>query len=66
MTNNAGHFRASSNAELKVLYNGLGGPRFNDIASGKCGNGPKGKLVPAISGWDRCTGIGTPKGKNGL
>ncbi len=66
IANNAGHFRASSNAELTVLYNELGGPLFNDIATGKCGNGTNGALVPAVSGWDRCTGVGTPKGKNGL
>ncbi|HVZ54786.1 MAG TPA: S53 family peptidase [Pseudolabrys sp.] len=66
ITNNAGHFRASSAAELTTIYNELGGARFNDITSGKCGNGTNGALVPAITGWDRCTGVGTPKGKAGL
>lgn len=66
ITNNAGHFRASSAAELQVIYNELGGARFNDITSGKCGNGTNGAFVNAITGWDRCTGVGTPKGKTGL
>ena len=66
IANNAGHFRPSSVSELTVIYNELGGPRFNDIATGKCGNGANGAFVNAITGWDRCTGVGTPKGKIGL
>jgi hypothetical protein len=66
MTNNAGHFRPSGDAQHTALYDGLGGKRFEDTHKGKCGNGPNGAFVHAVTGWDRCTGIGTPKGKKGL
>lgn len=66
MTNNRGKFRNSGKSQLNALYNGLGGPRFTDVAKGKCGNGANGKFVNAGSGWDLCTGIGTPRGLTGL
>lgn len=66
IANAAGHFRTSSVSELTVIYKELGGPLFNDITTGQCGNGTGGAFVPAITGWDRCTGVGTPRGKNGL
>jgi hypothetical protein len=66
MVNNAGKFRNSTAAEQAALYAGLGGAKFTDVKSGKCGNGPKGKFVRAVSGWDRCTGIGAPKNRAGL
>jgi subtilase family serine protease len=66
MTNNAGRFRPSSASEHNALYNGLGTARFTDVARGKCGNGTNGAFVNAGTGWDLCTGIGTPRGLNGL
>ena len=66
MTNNAGHFRRSSAAQHNAIYNGLGTPRFTDVVGGKCGNGAGGNFVNAGTGWDLCTGVGTPKGLSGL
>jgi len=66
IANAAAKFRASSKSELTTIYSGLGGAKYNDIHAGKCGNGTGGAFVNAISGWDRCTGVGTPKGKTGL
>jgi subtilase family serine protease len=66
IANNAGHFRASSIAELTAIYKELGGALLSDVTSGHCGNGTNGAFVNAISGWDRCTGVGTPKVKGAL
>jgi kumamolisin len=66
IANSAGHFRASSKLELQAIYNGLGSNRYNDITAGRCGNGANGAFVNAVAGWDRCTGVGTPRGPNGL
>jgi hypothetical protein len=66
IANNSGNFRTSSQLELTSIYNDLGGPRYFDIRAGQCGNGPNGMKSSAIAGWDRCTGVGTPKGKKGL
>lgn len=66
MTNNANHFRGSTAAEQTVLYKGLGTGKFTDVIKGKCGNGTNGKFVNAVAGWDRCTGIGTPRTLKGL
>jgi subtilase family serine protease len=66
ITNAAGNFRASSKAELISIYGNLGSAKYNDITTGKCGNGANGAFVNAVAGWDRCTGVGTPKGRTGL
>jgi hypothetical protein len=66
MVNNARKFRNSTTAQQIALYSGLGGAKFTDVKSGKCGNGPKGRFVRSVSGWDRCTGIGAPKNRAGL
>jgi kumamolisin len=70
MTNAAGNFRTSSTAQLTKIYDNLASSNYdnfyNDITSGHCGNGPGGKFVNAVTGWDLCTGVGTPKGLSGL
>jgi kumamolisin len=60
IVNNAGHFETSSNAENTLIYSGLGdGSYFTDITSGSCGT------HSATTGWDFCTGVGTPYSKSG-
>jgi hypothetical protein len=66
ITNSRGRFRTSSKSQHNALYKGLGTGNFTDIVRGKCGNGANGKFVNAVAGWDRCTGIGTPRGLSGL
>jgi kumamolisin len=63
ITNAAGHFLASTNAELTKVYgeyaNSLEYPKlFRDIKTGNNGH-------PAVTGWDYCTGVGSPKKKSG-
>jgi kumamolisin len=55
--NLAGSFRASSAAELAAIYANTAG--FTNIVSGACGP-YEGYL--AGTGWNFCTGIGSPKG----
>ncbi|HVX59259.1 MAG TPA: S53 family peptidase, partial [Pirellulales bacterium] len=66
ITNNAGKSEPSSAAEQRLLYKELGGARLNDIKTGQCKNGPGGAVTNALTGWDVCTGVGTPKGKTAL
>lgn len=63
ITNGAGGFAASTNAELTKVYGEYGNPTqykklFHDITSGNNGH-------PAKKGWDYCTGVGTPKSPKG-
>ena len=58
--NNAGHFSASSSAKLKSIYTSP--PPASDITRGICG--PYAGYW-AATGWDFCTGLGSPAG-NGL
>ena len=58
--NAAGHFYASSAAELTAIYGGSAG--FNTIANGDCGPN-EGYLAQAP--WSFCTGHGSPNGKTG-
>lgn len=61
--NNAGKFAASTPAELTVAYAAAGHPaKWTYITSGTCPNDPSGQ---AMSGYDFCTGIGTPLGRKG-
>ena len=61
ITNAAGHFLASSAAELSRIY--ADPPQaFNDITVGTCGL-YMGEV--AAAGWDFCSGQGTPKGYPG-
>ncbi len=61
--NAAGHFAASSTAELTRIYNHRIFPTdFHDIATGNCGAYDG---FSAAVGWDYCTGVGTPVGYAG-
>jgi subtilase family serine protease len=56
--NSAGSFASSSTAELQTIYGNLGNANdFNDITSGICG--PYAGWT-AATGWDFCTGVGSP------
>jgi kumamolisin len=67
VVNHAGHFAASSAAELTTIYKAFGtattyAADYNDINYGLCGfyDG-----YVATAKWDPCTGIGSPKGVAG-
>ncbi len=67
IVNHAGHFAASSNAELTTIYKAFGtattyAADYNDVSYGLCGlyDG-----YVATLKWDPCTGIGSPKGVAG-
>jgi kumamolisin len=62
IVNSAGHFKASSEAELTMIYNNLGTTHFRDIMKGTCYfyNG-----YLAAKGWDFCSGVGSVNGKGG-
>jgi subtilase family serine protease len=63
IVNNAGSFNASSNAELTEIYKNLGvAADFNDITYGACNYYMSSY---AVTGYDLCTGVGSPKGKVG-
>jgi subtilase family serine protease len=59
IVNAAGNFAASSAAELATIYTNAG---FTDIKVGNCG--PYMGTF-AKTGWDFCTGMGSPKGYTG-
>jgi subtilase family serine protease len=58
ITNNAGRFSVSSNAELTRLY--ANPSMFFDVTHGICG--PYAGFW-AVPGWDFCAGIGSPAGR---
>jgi len=61
--NRAGSFAASSKAELTTIYaNRTNTADFTDVTAGFCGFYMS---STAGSGWDPCTGVGTPKGYAG-
>jgi subtilase family serine protease len=67
IVNSAGHFAASSNAELTTIYNAFANATnyatdYHDIAYGLCGF-YDGNI--AATKWDLCTGVGSPKGHAG-
>jgi subtilase family serine protease len=62
ITNAAGHFAVSTAAELTALYANLGTAKFNDIQRGTCGQY---QGLAAGTGYDLCTGIGSPAGLTG-
>ena len=63
IVNSAGRFATSSAAELATIYeNRKKKADFADLKLGFCG--PYSGF-PATTGWDFCTGVGSPKGKNG-
>ncbi len=63
LINKAYHFAPSSAAELAIIYSHLGTKSFTDITSGKCGPG---QYYSASTGWDYCSGVGSPIGVDGL
>jgi subtilase family serine protease len=63
IVNSAGHFFASTAAELTSIYtNRAVAADFRDITLGNCG--PYGSLFTAV-GYDLCTGVGSDQGKVG-
>ncbi len=63
IVNAAKSFATGSSAELAAAYKNLGNPSdFSDIVAGSCGPN-EGYL--AGTGWDFCTGIGSPRGYSG-
>jgi kumamolisin len=63
IANHAGHFSASTSAEETLIYaNGKTAADFRDVTVGTCGY-YEGYL--AASGWDPCSGFGTPLGAAG-
>jgi kumamolisin len=63
ITNTAGGFSTSTNAELTKIYGEYGNATqykmlFHDVTVGNNG-------YPAKTGWDYCTGVGTPKTPKG-
>jgi subtilase family serine protease len=63
IVNSAGSFAASSQSELTTLYaNRANTAAFTDVAAGSCGPN---QGYSVASGWDFCTGIGSPLGKSG-
>jgi kumamolisin len=61
ITNNAGHFRLTTAAELTEVYTNHA--MFRDITQGVCGPYTG---YWAMTGWDLCTGVGSPDTKSGL
>lgn len=63
ITNTANHFLPSSAGELARMYNHLGTAAFRDVKQGTCGTN---QSRQAAVGYDFCTGVGSPLGRNGL
>lgn len=57
--NLSGHFYASSDMELNVIYSNLGNANFRDITAGRAG------AFSASKGWDFVTGVGSSLGLAG-
>jgi kumamolisin len=60
VVNNEGHFSLSTAVELSMLYDDRDYLHFKDIKDGTCG--PHQGYF-AVTGWDFCTGIGSPRVK---
>ena len=58
--NQSGVTSASSAAELTRIYSRLGTPAFRDVKLGSAGTNS------ARSGYDLCSGVGTPLGVTGF
>ena len=56
VVNSSNNFYANSTAELTALYTSISSSDFTDITSGNCGPADS---YNAITGWDRCTGLGS-------
>lgn len=60
IVNLAGHFNASSNTELTLIYGDMGiSTDFRDITVGTAGS------FSCAAGWDFVTGVGSNQGLNG-
>jgi hypothetical protein len=63
IVNNAGRFATSSALELTTIYTAPAADRaFADIVTYGCEIAPTLDYVPAVKGWDICTGVGAPIG----
>jgi subtilase family serine protease len=63
IVNSAGKFYSSSFAELNAIYaNGSNSSDFTDVTRGYCGPYV---TYAATTGWDFCTGVGSPYGYGG-
>jgi kumamolisin len=62
MANVDGRFAASSNDELGYVYGHVAS--YFQVTSGSCG--PEGAILHAGPGWNFCTGVGRPSGKDAL
>jgi hypothetical protein len=63
IVNNAGHFYTSTNAELTEIYSDTHVTTdFGDVTMGYCGPYMG---YSAGTGWDFCTGFGSPRGTTG-
>jgi kumamolisin len=60
VVNNEGHFSLSTAFELSMIYNDPDYLHFKDIKDGTCG--PHAGYF-AATGWDFCTGVGSPRAK---
>jgi subtilase family serine protease len=63
IANSLKKFQASSAALLSAIYSSLGTPNagWADVADGTCGYYQGFK---SVKGWDKCTGVGVPRGIN--
>jgi subtilase family serine protease len=62
IANAAGHFSASTSAELTAIYGNYGTADFHDITRGTCGEY---QYYSTSKGWDFCTGVGSPANLQG-
>ena len=63
IANHAGHFSVTTAAEETLIYaNGKTATAFRDVTNGTCGYY---EGYVAVSGWDPCSGNGTPLGAAG-
>jgi kumamolisin len=63
IVNNAGSFAANSDAELTKIYGNRSlAADYFDVTQGKCG--PH-RSLSTLTGYDLCTGVGTPRGLGG-
>jgi kumamolisin len=63
IVNSANSFSATSASELAIVYANQGNASdFTDVVHGSCGPN-QGYL--GVTGWDFCTGVGSPLGKTG-
>ena len=64
IASNSGQSPVSGATELQYIYSKIGTPAYAHAQSGKCG--PNGKYSSDGTGWNYCTGVGTPRSTAGL